>query len=43
MDDYQNLFSHAIKIKNTEMLSRRKKFENNPQFIKAGLYYLEKY
>lgn len=41
MDD--NILEHAMKLKSADMMSRRKKFESMPLFIKAGLYYINKY
>lgn len=43
MDHFQDIFHQAVNIKNCQMLSRRQKFESQPIFIKAGLYYLNKY
>lgn len=43
MEHFQDIFQQAVSIKNSQMLSRRHKFESQPLFLKAGLYYLNKY
>ncbi len=43
MDHFQDIFQQAVLIKNGQMLSRRQKFESQPIFIKAGLFYLHKF
>ena len=43
MDHFQDIFQQAVSIKNGQMLSRRQKFESQPVFLKAGLFYLAKF
>ena len=43
MEHFQDIFQQAVSIKNSQMHSRRQKFEAQPQFVKAGLYYLNKF
>lgn len=43
MEHFQDIFQQAVSIKNSQMLSKRQKFESQPIFIKAGLFYLTKY
>ena len=43
MDHFQDIFQQAVNLKNTQMLSKRHNFESQPLFIKAGLFYLNKY
>ena len=39
---FENLMQAACSIKQTEMESRRRKFERLPAFLKAGVYYTTK-
>jgi len=43
MEHFQDIFQQAVSIKNSQMQSRRQKFESQPQFVRAGLYYTNKY
>lgn len=43
MEDFDTLMKQAVSIKTSQMTQKRKKFEQLPLFIKAGLYYLAKY
>lgn len=43
MEDFNHMLHQAVAIKSHEMSSKRKTFEKQPIFIKAGLYYLNDY
>ncbi|CAD8123681.1 unnamed protein product [Paramecium sonneborni] len=43
MNEFNQMFQQAVAIKSHEMHSKRKVFEKQPLFIKAGLYYLNEY
>ena len=43
MDHFQDIFQQAVSIKSSQMLYQRQKFENQPLFIKVGLYFLNKF
>lgn len=43
MEDFDTLMKQAVSIKTGQMMSKRRKFEVQPLFIKAGLYYLVKF
>lgn len=43
MNEFNQMFQQAVAIKSHEMHSKRKVFEKQSLFIKAGLYYLNEF
>lgn len=43
MENFESLMKQAVNIKTGQMMQKRVKFEASPLFVKAGLYYLQKY
>ena len=43
MDHFENVMKQAVSIKTGQMLSKRVKFEAAPLYVKAGLYYIQKF
>jgi len=43
MSKIESMLSQAVALQNSEILQRRRKFEKLPSFLKAGLFYLEKF
>ena len=43
MSKFQDLMQKAIAVKNGQMLEKRRHFEQQPQFVQAGLHYIEKF
>ncbi len=43
MSKIESMLSQAVALQNSEILQRRRKFEKLPGFLKAGLFYLEKF
>jgi hypothetical protein len=42
MNKFEQMMKAAVSIKQTQLESKRKKFEKLPMFLKAGVYYTQK-